>query len=67
MSWAEVRLVKFGVSAQRSLKFVRLGYAFAQTGQQAVSGVAAEAGELGDLNGGEIGGYVPQKPTKLVR
>lgn len=49
-----------------SVDGARLGHALAETGEQAVDGVAVEAGELGDLDCREVGGHVPQEPADLV-
>lgn len=63
---AEVRFVEFDVAPEGSIKLARLGHAFAKAGQQAVDGVADQAGEPCDLDGGEIDRHVPQKPAELV-
>ncbi|MFN0133166.1 MAG: hypothetical protein ACKVW3_11665 [Phycisphaerales bacterium] len=50
--------------AEGRIGLAGLGHALAQAGQQSVDGVAVEAGELGDLNGREIGDHMPQEPAE---
>ncbi len=58
---AEVALVDLDMPAKGALELARLGHALAQTTEKSIDGVAVEAGELGDLDGREISGHVPQK------
>ncbi len=62
----EVAFVDFDDAAEGAGRLARLGHALSQQGQESVDGVAVEAGELGDLHGGEIGRDVAEKATKNV-
>lgn len=63
---AKVRLID--LDDARELTFHRTGFGQSQTdaGKQTVHGFAVQAGELGDLDSGQVGGHVPQEPTELV-
>ncbi len=61
---AEVALVDLDMPAKGALELARLGHALAQTTEKSIDGVAVEAGELGDLDGREIRGHVPQKSAE---
>lgn len=63
-AWPKVALVDLDVPAARTIELAGLGHVLALTAEQPVDGVAVEAGELRDLDGGEIGGDVPQKPAE---
>ena len=64
-AWPEVALVDFDGPGERAVEFARLGHALTKARQQAVDGVAVEAGEHGDLHGGQVGRDVPGEATEL--
>jgi len=52
------------VAAEGAVGLAGVGHALAQTGEQAVDGVAVEAGEQHDLHRRQVGRHAPQEPAE---
>lgn len=61
---SEVAFIDLDGAAEGPFEFAGFGHSLTQAGEQAVEGVAVEAGELGDLDGGEIGGDMAEEPPE---
>jgi hypothetical protein len=60
-AWPEVTLIDLDDAGELALRRTALRHAHAQTREQTVDGVAVQAGELGDLNGGQVCRHMAQK------
>jgi len=63
-SGSEVAFVHFDRAAERAVGLASRQHPASQGVQKTIDGVAVHAGELRDLNGGEVGGGVSQKASE---